>query len=105
MELVVRQHLGESVEGIEIVPVRGAAIRYLTADPGVVDTVTGIDVARAVPGVEDAEVYVAPGGRVNSLRVNDDRIGHVLATAADPYVAGRVAEAAAHQIAVTTRPE
>lgn len=105
MELVVRQHLGESVGGIEIVPARGAAIRYLTADPGVVDTVTGIDVARAVPGVEDAEVYVAPGGRVNSLRVNDDRIGHVLATAADPYVAGRVAEAAAHQIAVTTRPE
>jgi hypothetical protein len=47
-------------------------------------------------------VYVRRGGRVNRLLVNEDRIGHVLAVADDPYVAGRIAETAARQIAVAT---
>jgi biotin carboxylase len=102
MELVVRQYLGESVDVADTGPVRGAAIRYLTARPGVVDGVSGLDIARALPGVEDAAVYVEPGARVGPLRVNEDRIGHVLATADDPYVAGRIAEAAAQQIVVST---
>jgi S-sulfo-L-cysteine synthase (3-phospho-L-serine-dependent) len=103
MELVVRQYLGETVGAVAAGSRRGAAIRYLTACPGVVDSVTGLDIAAAVPGVCEAAVYVGPGARVNELRVNDDRIGHVLATADDPYVAGRIAEAAAQQIAVLTR--
>jgi hypothetical protein len=104
MELVIRQYLGESVGAIATEPVRGAAIRYLTAPAGVVDSVTGLEIAAAVPGVCEAVVSVAPGARVNRLRVNEDRIGHVLATAADPYLAGRIAEAAAQQIAVRTHP-
>jgi hypothetical protein len=49
-------------------------------------------------------VSIEPGGRINPLRVNEDRIGHVLATADDPYLAGRIAEAAAQQIDVRTQP-
>ncbi|HEY0165684.1 MAG TPA: ATP-grasp domain-containing protein [Jatrophihabitans sp.] len=101
MELVVRQYLGESV-GPVTGPVSGAAIRYLSADPGVVDSVSGLDIARAVPGVQEAVVYLAPGMSVRPLRVNEDRIGHVLATADDPYLAQRLAETAAAQIVVTT---
>jgi S-sulfo-L-cysteine synthase (3-phospho-L-serine-dependent) len=102
MELVVRQYLGESV-AVPPDPIRGAAIRFLTARPGTVDSVTGLDLANALPGVREAEVYVGPGARVGELMVNEDRIGHVLATADDPYVAGRIAEAAAQQIVVTTQ--
>ncbi len=102
MELVIRQYLGESVGAIDAAPVRGAAIRYLTAPPGVVDSVTGLDIAAVVPGVREAVLYIEPGARVNRLLVNEDRIGHVLATAEDPYLAGRIAEAAAQQIAVST---
>lgn len=105
MELVVRQYLGESIGAgaLGAGPVRGAAVRYLTAHPGLVENVTGLDIASAVPGVQEAVVYLEPGGRVNVLRVNEDRIGHVLATADDPYVASRIAEAAAAQISVSTR--
>jgi hypothetical protein len=53
-----------------------------------------------VPGVCEAVVSVEAGGRINPLRVNEDRIGHVLASADDPYLAGRIAEAAAQQIEV-----
>ncbi|HET6711752.1 ATP-grasp domain-containing protein [Amycolatopsis sp.] len=102
MELLVRQYLGEPVADLPA-PIRGAAIRYLTADPGVVASVRGTAIAAAVPGVREAVVSVEPGGRVEPLRVNEDRFGHVLATAAGPYLAGRIAEAAAQQIVVTTR--
>jgi S-sulfo-L-cysteine synthase (3-phospho-L-serine-dependent) len=102
MELVLRLYLGESVGAVDADPVRGAAIRYLTADPGVVDSVTGRDIAAAVSGVCEAVVSVEPGDSVDQLLVNEDRVGHVLATAADPYLAGRIAEAAAQQIAVST---
>lgn len=100
MELLIRQYLGESVGAVEVAPVRGAAIRYLTAQQGVVHSVTGVDIAAAVPGVVEAVVSVEPGGQVNRLLVNEDRVGHVLATATDSYLAGRIAEAAAQQIAV-----
>ena len=102
MELVIRQYLGESVGAIEPDPVGGAAIRYLTAPVGVVDSVTGLEIAAAVPGVCEAVVSVEPGARINPLRVNEDRIGHVLVSADDPYLAGRIAEAAAQQIEVRT---
>ena len=49
MELVIRQYLGESVGAIETKPMRGAAIRYVTAPAGVVDSVTGLEIAAAVP--------------------------------------------------------
>jgi biotin carboxylase len=102
MELLIRQYLGESVGAVPVTPVRGAAIRYLTAHAGVVDGVTGVDIAAAVPGVAEAVVSVEPGSRVNRLRVNEDRVGHVLATAETAYLAGRLAEAALQQIAVRT---
>ncbi|RSD13988.1 ATP-grasp domain-containing protein [Amycolatopsis eburnea] len=103
MELLIRQYLGEPVPAAPV-PAGGAAIRYLTAAPGVVASVSGVEIAAAVPGVLEAVVAVAPGGHVDALRVNEDRVGHVLATAPDPYLAGRIAEAAAQQIVVTTRP-
>lgn len=104
MELVVRQCLGETVaDRLGAGPARGAAIRYLTADPGVVTEVSGLDIAAAVPGVHEAVVSVRPGDRVAELRANGDRVGHVLATADDPYVAGRIAEAAVQQLSVRTR--
>ncbi|WP_410588175.1 ATP-grasp domain-containing protein [Amycolatopsis sp. lyj-23] len=102
MELLIRQYLGEPVAELPV-PAAGAAIRYLTAEPGVVENVSGLEIAAAVPGVCEAVVSVGPGERVHPLRVNEDRFGHVLVTAAGPYLAARLAEAAAQQIVVATR--
>lgn len=103
LELMVRQYLGEQVLG----PVgpsasRGAAIRYLSGNPGSVVAVTGTDIARSMPGVLEVSVKVGAGDEVRALARNGDRLGHVLAVADDPYVASRQAEAAAHEIAVIT---
>ncbi|MGK5113671.1 ATP-grasp domain-containing protein [Geodermatophilus sp. CPCC 205506] len=103
LELVVRQYLGERVDGgAATSPVRGAAIRFLTAEPGRVVGVTGTDVAGAMPGVREAVVSVAPGDLVPPLHRNEDRAGHVLAVGENAYVAARRAEAALGEIAVRT---
>jgi biotin carboxylase len=101
LEFVVRQYLGESLNGnVPTAPVRGAAIRFLTAEPGRVVDVTGTEVAASLPGVREAVVSVVPGDIVNPLRRNEDRVGHALAVADDPYVAARMAEVAVNQMTV-----
>jgi S-sulfo-L-cysteine synthase (3-phospho-L-serine-dependent) len=103
LELVVRQYLGEQVDDdVPAAPVRGAAIRFLTAEPGVVQQVSGVELAARLPGVRSAVVGVRVGDRVGALSRNEDRVGHVLAVAEDSYVAARCAEAAATSITVLT---
>jgi biotin carboxylase len=104
LELVVRQYLGEHIrDELPARASRGAAVRYLTADPGTVVSVSGIEAAAGIRGVTEAVVYSRVGEQVRSLRRNHDRIGHVLAVAGNAYLAGRLAEAGAHEIAVITR--
>ncbi|GHH85675.1 argininosuccinate lyase [Streptomyces sulfonofaciens] len=70
-----------------------AAIRFVVATrSGRLDGLPGLDEARRVPGVVDAESYRAPG---TELTVGDDfrdRIGHVMARAATAAEAGRSAD-------------
>lgn len=80
----------------------GAAIRYITAPPGRVARISGQDLAASVPGVQEASVRAAVGDMVGPLRSSSDRLGHVIASAEHPYVAARLAEAAAVQIHVVT---
>jgi biotin carboxylase len=58
---------------------RGAAIRYLAPEPGMVERVTGVEEARRQPGVQVVEVYVAPGDQVRKVNSSLSRVGHVIA--------------------------
>ena len=101
LTLAVRQYLGETPDPGRIgPPLRGAAIRYLTAPAGRVTAVGGLAAARRLNGVLAAVVAVGPGDDVAPLARNEDRVGYVLAVAETSYLAHRVAEAAAHQITV-----
>jgi len=103
LELVVRQYLGEPLAGgVPTAPVRGAAIRFLTAAPGRVVGVAGTEVAAGLPGVREAVVSVAPGDVVGPLDRNEDRVGHAIAVAGDAYLAARMAEVAVAQLSVRT---
>lgn len=72
----------------------GAAIRFLTAEPGRVRQVAGMERARAMEGVEAVDVYVRPGDRVVPLTDATGRCGHVICRAEGAREAARRAAAA-----------
>lgn len=107
LELAIRQYLGEplprTVFGTGTS--QGAAIRYLSAPPGVITSITGAEAARAMAGVDEVVLKVTPGATVRPLRRNGDRLGHVLAVASTAGLAAREAEAAAREIDIRTAAE
>ena len=76
----------------------GAIGKFLIAEPGRVEAIEGVDVARGMPGVIDAQSYVPVGGEVHPLTTGANRAGHVLAVGADRAEAEARAAAAAEQI-------
>lgn len=81
---------------------KGAAIRFLSARPGVVRSVAGLAESRAADGVREVELDVETGTSVTAPRSSWDRLGHVLATGDDGAQAARNAAAAAALIDIRT---
>ncbi|GBQ03696.1 hypothetical protein SSP531S_51710 [Streptomyces spongiicola] len=81
---------------------RAAAVRFLVAPPGVVESVTGADEARAAPGVTELHLSAAPGSTVRSVTSSWERAGLVVATGADAAEAGRRAEHALSLVDIRT---
>ncbi|MEV7080279.1 ATP-grasp domain-containing protein [Streptomyces sp. NPDC093516] len=95
---------GAPLDGL-LHPARGAAaIRFLTAAPGVVTAVTGLEAARAADGVVEVSVSVEAGDTVPELRWSDDRCGHVIVRADDAGAAVRLARTVAAHISIETEP-
>lgn len=85
-------------------PRGGAAVRFLTPEPGRVVEVTGLDAVRADPAFVDLRLEVGPGDEVPPLTWNEDKVGHVVArgaTAGEATAHGRRLAAAVH---VRTEP-
>ncbi|MYS19376.1 Biotin carboxylase [Streptomyces sp. DvalAA-14] len=85
-------------------PRRGAAIRYLVADPGRVVAVEGLDEASAVDGVIRVGELCAAGDTVSPLGDSWNRCGYVVTAAADTASAQAAARQAASLISIRTVP-
>ena len=88
--------------GAEAPAYGGATGRFIVARPGVVRAIRGLDAAREMPGVVNAEVYVQPGDTVHPLTDGSKRAGHVLATGATRQQAEAHAAAAMARIEIDT---
>ncbi|MBN2192227.1 MAG: ATP-grasp domain-containing protein [Polyangiaceae bacterium] len=82
----------------------GATGRFIVGRPGRVRAVRGLDTARSLPGVVDAQVYVEPGGIVHPLTDGAKRAGHVLAFGTTREEAEARAAAAMARIEIDTEP-
>jgi len=80
----------------------GASIRYLTAEPGVVTRISGIDEAWDTNDVVDVTVTASEGSAVRPLRGSMDRIGSVIAVSQTAAEARESAIQAIAAIKVTT---
>jgi S-sulfo-L-cysteine synthase (3-phospho-L-serine-dependent) len=83
-------------------PRRSASIRFLLASSeGRLIETGGVHRARDLPGVVEAAFYVEPGVVLTRHGDFRDRIGHVIACAADPPGAAAAAETGLAQLTVT----
>jgi biotin carboxylase len=81
-DLALRSALGEEIDPAAVVvepQARGASTVFLTAEPGELEAVEGIDDAEAMDGVLRVRVYRRPGFAVGELRHGADRLGAVQA--------------------------
>ncbi len=83
----------------------GAAIRYLTPQPGKVLSVDGLAEAEQMPGVKIVEVDVGAGDVVPEITSSLTRVGHVIAEGATAAEAIANAEAARDAIRIQTQAE
>jgi biotin carboxylase len=80
--LALAAALGEPIapEALDArVRVGGACVRFLTAPPGLLDSVAGVEEAEGAPGIVWVRIYRAPGAVLVPLRRGADRAGSVLA--------------------------
>ena len=85
-------------------PRGGAAVRFLTPEPGCVVEVTGVAAVRADPAFVDLQLAVEPGDEVPPLVWNEDKVGHVIARGATASEAIAHGKRLAAAIRVRTEP-
>ncbi|HET9288566.1 MAG TPA: hypothetical protein VFO26_13505 [Gaiella sp.] len=102
VDLALRFALGEQVTDDVALPrfSQPLAIRFLTASPGPLPTgkvirIGPLDAVLDAPGVVEAETYLVEGETIRPVRLDGDRRGYVIATAATSMEALRRAERAA----------
>ncbi|MET8771309.1 ATP-grasp domain-containing protein [Streptomyces sp. NPDC004658] len=81
-----------------------AAIRFLHTGAGVVEDVSGVEEARALPGVQACSVSVEPGAEVRELRSSWDRVGSVVTEAENGAEAVAAARRALDTVQIKVRP-
>lgn len=111
VEVQLRMALGEGLPDELVLPrfQQPLAIRFLTAAPGplTVGNVTSIgslEKVLAFPGVVQADTYLQIGQTIRPVRIDEDRLGYVIATANTNLDALDRAEAAAWLIDVEVEP-
>lgn len=85
-------------------PAKGAAARFLRADPGTVAAIDGLDAANAVPHVTWCGVGIGPGDQIRPLHSSWDRIGSAMALAPTATAAMAAATEALAHVHITLEP-
>ncbi len=83
----------------------GAAVRFLSIEPGLIEDVRGVEKASQAEGVFMCDVGVSAGDRFEGLTSSWDRVGDLMVTADSPAKASRLAEEAVALIEIDVRPD
>ena len=92
---------GESVN-IEPTFEKGSAIRFIKANKGIVKSISGLEKASTIEGVEEIHVGVKVGDQIEDINDSTDRIGYVIAQADNPHKAIDACEKALNYIKILT---
>jgi S-sulfo-L-cysteine synthase (3-phospho-L-serine-dependent) len=96
----IRLHLGQTANFERTRRAAAASRAFSPASGGLVRSISGLDIVRAVKGVRSAELRIQCGDVLEAATSNHATFGHVLVTAATPSEAWRLADFATAQIAI-----
>jgi len=77
-------------------------VQFLTAKPGIIEFIEGVEEARAIEGVEEARVFYKPGHVLGAVKSSRERVGCIIAAGEKRIVAKALKEALA-LIKITTK--
>jgi biotin carboxylase len=83
---------------------RGAVLRFPEVPPGRVKSISGVEAARAIPGITDLEIYCQEGEIVRLLTSGGDRVGHIIAMAETREAAAAAVQQAEQALRIETEP-
>ena len=81
---------------------KSASIKFLTAEPGIVSSISGINEACKISGVWDISIQAHKGDSITPLFSNTQRLGHVLVVGENPTIAEKRTRQAKELIKITT---
>ncbi len=79
---------------------RGAAIRYFKTEEGTIKNISGVEKARAIPGVKEISFMKNVGDKVGSIDSSIDRVGFVIAQGKNAAEAESICEKAISAIKI-----
>ena len=82
---------------------RGAAIRFISANEGVIRDIKGIDIAKGMPGVQEVCIMRKVGDKISGLKNSSDRIGYVISIGDNADEAEKNCMNAIEQIKITVQ--
>lgn len=82
---------------------KGSALRHIIGVEGIIDSITGIDEARSLPGVCEVTLLKKVGDDVHYFKNGSDRIGYVIAQGENTEEAIYICENALKQITISTK--
>lgn len=94
--------LGEKPD-LTVTKNKGSAIRYLSTEKGVIESIDGIEQASRIPGVSQVTIVHGLGESIGEIRNSVDRVGFVVSQAEDAEQAVAVAEQAMDIVKVKVR--
>jgi biotin carboxylase len=102
----IRQCLGEMIEPAELQPRFNRPIcqRYLFPQPGRISSISGIEAAAALPGVELCEVRVQVGDLIQPINSHPARAGVLICSGENRQQAQQRAKQAVAAIRIVTEP-
>lgn len=84
---------------------KASAVRFISAEAGIIESVSGLEVARNISGVVRADLYCQKGDRSVVIQSSLDRLGYIIAQADTAAEAIKICEEAMSNIIIKVKEE
>lgn len=91
--------MGEKVEKKEKFT-RGSAIRYLSAENGIIESILGIESAKKIPGIQEVIFNKNIGDEISDIESSKDRLGCIISQGKDALEAIKICDMALENIEI-----